>query len=100
MVDSYKKRRDIAVDILKANDLFVYTPKGTIYMLIDISSSGIRSYDFALSLLHERRVAVSPGDTFGTSGNSYIRICFAAEEGQLREGLDRICIHIKKPQMR
>ena len=95
MVDSYCKRRDIAVEILKKNDLFVYSPQGTIYMLIDISSSGMDSHSFAKSLLRERKVAVSPGDAFGPAGNDYIRICFAAAEGHLREGLKRICDHIK-----
>lgn len=96
MVDSYRKRRDIAIDILKKNNMFVYSPKGTIYMLIDISSSGMSSHDFALSLLHERRVAVSPGDTFGLSGKDYIRICFAVSDDKLKEGLYNICEHTKR----
>ena len=95
MADSYCKRRDMTVEILKENDLFVYSPQGTIYMLIDISSSGMNSYDFARSLLQTRKVGVSPGDAFGPAGDNYIRICFAASEGHLREGLNRICEHIK-----
>jgi len=94
MVDSYRKRRDIAVDILKANNLFVYSPQGTIYMLIDVSRCGMGSHDFAMSLLHEKQVAVSPGDAFGLSGKDYIRICFATSEVNLKEGLERICSHI------
>jgi len=96
MIESYKKRRDIAVEILKANNMFVYSPQGTIYMLIDISRSGMNSYDFAMSLLYEKRVAVSPGDTFGQSGKDYIRICFAASEDDLKKGLNRICDHVNK----
>jgi len=95
MADSYRERRDIAVEILKENDLFVYSPQGTLYMLIDISSAGVDSYSFARSLLQERKVGVSPGDAFGPAGNDYIRICFAASEGHLKEGLKRICDHIK-----
>ena len=95
MVDSYRERRDMAVEILKANDLFVYSPQGTIYILIDISSSGMNSYDFAKSLLQKRKVGVSPGDAFGPAGDDYIRVCFAASEGHLKEGLKRICEHIK-----
>ncbi len=96
MVDAYRKRRDIAINILKENDMFAYSPKGAIYMLIDISSSWMSSHDFALSLLHERKVAVSPGDTFGLSGKDYIRICFAVSEDNLREGLYNICAHAKR----
>ena len=95
MVDSYRKRRDIAVEILKENDLFVYSPQGALYMLIDISSCGTDSYSFARSLLQERKVAVSPGDAFGPAGSDYIRICFAVSEGNLREGLKRVCEHIE-----
>ena len=95
MVDSYRKRRNIAVKLLKENDLFVYSPQGTLYMLIDISSSGVDSYSFAKSLLQKRRVGVSPGNAFGIAGDNYIRICFAVADNQLREGLKRICAHIK-----
>jgi len=97
MVDSYRKRRDMAVEILKDNGLFVYSPRGTLYMLIDVSSSGMDSYSFARSLLRERKVAVSPGDAFGPGGNDYIRICFAAAESHLKRGLKHICDHIKSP---
>lgn len=95
MNESYRKRRDLAIEILKENDLFVYSPQGTIYMLIDISSSGMDCHTFARSLLQERKVGVSPGDAFGATGKDYIRICFAASESQLKEGLKRICDHIK-----
>ena len=95
MADSYCKRRDMTVEILKENDLFVYSPQGTIYMLIDISSSGMNSYDFARSLLQRQKVGVSPGDAFGPAGGNYIRICFGASERHLKEGLKRICDHIK-----
>ncbi|MBD3181324.1 aminotransferase class I/II-fold pyridoxal phosphate-dependent enzyme [Candidatus Poribacteria bacterium] len=96
MKKSYRKRRDIAVEILKENDLFVYSPRGTIYMLIDISKSGMDSEAFALSLLKDKRVAVSPGTAFCPDGDNYIRICFAASEDNLKEGLNQICNHINK----
>lgn len=94
MVDSYRRRRDIALEILKSNNLFVYSPQGALYMLIDISSSKMDSYSFAMSLLHEQKVAVSPGDAFGPAGKDFIRICFAVADNHLKEGLKRICEHI------
>jgi len=96
MVESYQRRRNIAVDILKENNLFVYSPQGTLYMLIDISSSGMDSQTFGMSLLKQRKVAVSPGIAFGPSGKDYIRICFAVSDESLKEGLRRICDHISQ----
>lgn len=96
MVDAYRKRRDIAVEILKENDMFVYSPQGAIYMLIDISQSGMSSHEFTMSLLEKERVAVSPGDTFGQHGKDYIRICFAVSEDNLKEALNRICRHVRR----
>ncbi|HGJ65390.1 TPA: pyridoxal phosphate-dependent aminotransferase, partial [bacterium] len=96
MVDAYRRRRDIAVEILKENDMVVYSPQGAIYMLIDISQSGMSSHEFAMSLLEKERVAVSPGDTFGEMGKDYIRICFAVSEDNLEEALKRICRHVRR----
>ncbi len=87
--------KPVFVDILKENNMFVYSPQGAIYMLIDISQSGMSSHDFTMSLLEKEKVAVSPGDTFGSQGSDYIRICFAASEDNLKEALRRICRHVK-----
>ncbi len=95
MVDAYRRRRDIAIEILKENDMFVYSPRGAIYMLIDVAQSGMSSHEFTMSLLEKERVAVSPGDTFGAMGKDFIRICFAVSEENLEEALKRICRHVK-----
>ena len=34
-------------------------------MLIDISATGIPSYEFAIKLLNEEKVSDGPGETFG-----------------------------------
>jgi aspartate aminotransferase/aminotransferase len=94
MRDSYRRRCDIAVDILKSYDLFVYEPCGAFYMLVDISRSGKRSFDFSRALLKETRVAVAPGFTFGPSGDNYVRVALCIGEEALTEGLQRICAFI------
>ncbi len=91
MVRIYRKRRDAVVNILRENDLYLYTPQGAFYILIDISSTGMDSDDFALELLREKKVAVAPGATFGDTTKSFIRICFATGTDRLVEGVTILC---------
>ncbi len=91
MVAQYRKRRDIALKILRRHGLFRYTPQGAFYLLIDISATGMDSNSFADRLLEEQRVAVAPGATFGPLAERFIRVSMAAEDHALIEGLERIC---------
>jgi aspartate aminotransferase/aminotransferase len=95
MVDQYRLRRDLAIRILKQNDLFAYTPQGAFYVLVNISDTGMDSNTFADRLLAEQRVAVAPGATFGEIAGRYIRVSMAAETETVAEGLKRICAYIR-----
>ncbi len=86
----YRRRRDLIVDAMNRMGIRFFFPSGTFYCLVDISSSGIDSMQFAMRLLHETGVAVAPGTTFGQQSASMIRICFAAPEHTLLEGIRRI----------
>jgi aspartate/methionine/tyrosine aminotransferase len=46
--------------------------------------------DFAQRLLSETGVLVNPGGPFGPSGERFLRISFATDEGRLREGMNRL----------
>lgn len=96
MRDAYKSRRDAAVEVLRENDLYQYTPGGAFYLLVDISATGMDSRDFAIQLLEEKKVAVAPGNTFGKMCSNHVRLSFAATEDDIREGLKRICAMIRE----
>ncbi len=96
MVAVYKDRRDRVVAILKEKGLYRYTPSGAFYILIDISKTGMNSTDFAVDLLKTRKVAVAPGETFGATTDSFIRICFATDTDQLVEGVNILCDRINE----
>ncbi len=88
---AYRRRRDVAVEVLRHYDLYRYTPGGAFYLLIDISSTGMDSRDFALKLISDKKVAVAPGNTFGQMCRNHVRISIAAAEENIREGLKRLC---------
>lgn len=91
----YRMRRDVALDVLRQHELFRYSPGGAFYLLIDISSTGMDSREFALELLEKERVAVAPGNTFGAMCADHIRISIASTPENVRQGVERICRMIR-----
>jgi aspartate aminotransferase len=98
MVDEFKARRGIVIDLLREIDGFkVNVPDGAFYVFPDISAffgktiQGItikNANDFALFILEKANVATVTGDAFGAP--DCIRISYAASELQIREAIKRI----------
>jgi aspartate aminotransferase len=94
MLAEYRKRRDFVVERLRAiPGVECAEPRGAFYAYpnvgVVIGRNGIAD-TLALSerLLAEARVAVVPGEAFGT--DRHVRISYAASMADLERGLDRI----------
>ena len=94
MVASYRRRRDLAVDVVRSKGLFRYAPGGAFYLLIDVPGWSGDTYTFAREVLESRDVAIAPGETFSESDRRFVRISLATDSELLREGLARLCDHI------
>jgi len=98
MVDEFKTRRDIVIDLLREIDGFkVNVPEGAFYVFPDISYffgktiKGTKienASDFSLFILENANVATVTGDAFGSP--NCIRISYAASEKDIREAIKRI----------
>jgi len=98
MIDTFKSRRKLIIDLLNEIDGFVTTePEGAFYVFPNISSffgKTIKGHkisnatDFSLFLLEEANVATVTGDAFGNP--DCIRLSYAASEDQIKEALARI----------
>lgn len=96
MVMEYKKRRDIAIKILKDHNIFEYIkPEGAFYIFINISKlKKYIKYDdsfskaFCNDILDKIQVGVVPGIAFGN--DDYIRISLASDPIDLENGLEKI----------
>ena len=98
MVDEFKTRRGIIIDLLREIDGFkVNVPEGAFYVFPDISSffgktiDGVKienASDFSLFILEKANVATVTGDAFGSP--NCIRLSYAASELQIREAIKRI----------
>ncbi len=53
-----------------------------------------------LDIIKHAKVTLVPGEKFGPSGNSYLRLCYAREEGVLQEGLSRLVNYFQNHSLR
>lgn len=90
MKEEYKKRRDYVFDRIVSMGLEAIKPKGAFYLFPSIKATGMKSFDFAMQLLEEARVAVVPGNSFSDLGEGYVRISYAYSMEILEEGLNRM----------
>ncbi|WP_416827048.1 aminotransferase A [Ectobacillus polymachus] len=90
MRNQYKKRRDYVYNRLTNMGLHVELPTGAFYLFPYIGQFGKTSFDFALQLVKEARVAIVPGNAFSQYGEGYLRISYAYSMEELKEACDRI----------
>jgi aspartate aminotransferase len=90
MRESYRERRDELLEILDRGNLPSSQPSGAFYVWTDISKAGVRSMDFARSLIEREHVAVAPGSAFGDLGDGYVRLSLASSRQDLVEGASRL----------
>lgn len=67
-------------------------PQGAFYAFVDVRLTGLDSGEFADRLLDEEHVAVVPGEAFGEEGRGFVRLSYAGDAGELREGV-AVCAH-------
>jgi len=90
MVDAYRHRRDVVVDILREADMLINEPTGAFYCMADVSRSRLPAREFAFRFLRERGVSVAPGTAFGAVASEAVRISLASSDTDLREGVGRL----------
>lgn len=90
MVENYNYRRKLMLNGFRQVDLSCFEPRGAFYCFPSIKNSGMNSEDFCEKLLKEEKVAVVPGNAFGSCGEGYIRCCYAASVANIEEAIERM----------
>ena len=98
MVSTFKKRRDMMVNLLREiPGIETDIPKGAFYLFPRVSSFYGKklgqtiinnSLDFCDYILNEAHVSIVPGIAFGM--DDHIRISYASSEEELKEAISRI----------
>ena len=69
-------------------------PTGAFYVFANIKHLTMDSHKFALDLLEQTDVGVTPGIDFGSGGEGYVRFSYATSVEKIREGLERIAAYL------
>jgi len=85
----YERRRDIVCDTLEAIGVEVTRPLGTIYVWAPVPA-GHTSASYCELVLEESGVVVSPGSSYGPSGEGFFRISLTLPDERLTEALERL----------
>jgi LL-diaminopimelate aminotransferase len=94
MSEVYRRRRDLMVDALAAIGLPSEPPRATPYIWIRVPN-GHDSASFTELVLEQAGVIVSPGPSFGASGEGYVRISLTVPDERLEEAAGRIASSLR-----
>jgi alanine-synthesizing transaminase len=89
----YQRRRDVLCRGLKRLGWPIQPPKATMFVWAKIPepwASRMDSFEFAMKLLKEGDVVVSPGAGFGPAGEGYVRMALVENEKRLRQAVRQI----------
>lgn len=79
MLKQYESNMIQISELLTRRGIPFVKPQGAFYLLVDISQCGMDSWTFARKLLHFEKVAVIPGEVFGTLMDRYVRTSLATD---------------------
>jgi arginine:pyruvate transaminase len=91
MRNTYRQRRDLMLEhLLGSGRLRCLKPEAGMFMLVDVTLTGLSPDAFVRRLYHATGVSVLDAGAFGPSAADYIRVSFANSNDRLAEACARI----------
>jgi alanine-synthesizing transaminase len=89
----YQKRRDVLCSGLERIGWNVVKPKASMFVWQQMPQEWAKkmsTFDFAMKLLQDANVVVSPGSAFGEAGEGFMRLALVEKEDRLRQAVRQI----------
>ncbi len=95
MAHAYQRRIALLMEAF-ANSPILSPHKAAsgMFMMVDVSRSGLSGADFAMGLL-DHGVAVMPGDVFGQQAHDFVRLSLTIDDQKLSQAVERIILFAK-----
>ncbi|HKO74282.1 MAG TPA: LL-diaminopimelate aminotransferase [Gaiellaceae bacterium] len=90
----YRRRRDLMIEALAGIGLPADPPQATPYIWVRVPDAHT-SETFTELVLEEAGVVVSPGPSFGPSGEGYVRISLTVADERLEEAASRMATSLR-----
>lgn len=88
---NYERRARLLADVLEQDGTLVpMMPEGGMFIVVDVSGTGLSGQDFAGQLLERKHVAVMPGASFGEQAAKFVRVSLTVDDEQLAVAAGRI----------
>lgn len=96
MREEYDKRRRFMTGFFNGAGMPCFEPRGAFYIYPSTEKLGVTGEDFANGLLRAEKVAVVPGDAFGSAGKYHVRCSYATSMANLDKATSRIEKYIRE----
>ncbi|WP_324692379.1 pyridoxal phosphate-dependent aminotransferase [Cobetia sp. D5] len=91
--DSLGRRARLVHEALAAiPQLSSSLPQGGMFLMVDVSRTGLNGEQFAWRLLEQQQVAVMPGSVFGDCGTPLVRVALTVPDDSLLEAVQRMAL--------
>ena len=85
-----ERARTLETVLTSESTLKVHRPQAGMFAMIDISLTGVSGDAFAEGLLEEHAVAATPGSSFSTSLDTWLRVALIVDDRQFADACHRI----------
>lgn len=97
IAEPFRRRRALALDVIAQQNIVTAIPNGgAMYMMLDISATGLSGEGFANALLDAHHIAVMPGESFGAAAAGHIRVAMTIEDTAFVKAMETICSFAKE----
>lgn len=91
MRGNYARRAEIVAKSFAGSNLVKpMMPEGGMFILLDVTATGLGGEEFAWELLREEKVAVMPGTSFGDQAAGFLRISLTVPDDVLATAMERV----------
>jgi arginine:pyruvate transaminase len=88
---TYQRRRDRLLRCFAQHaHVNCITPQASMFLLVDVSQTGLSAQQFAEALFAQQRIGVLPATAFGQCTSDFIRISYVVDDAQLEDACRRI----------
>ena len=87
---AYQRRRDILCDAFRRIGWHIDPCEATMFLWAKIPANFATSQEFAMALVEQTGVMVTPGSAFGPNGEGYVRIALVQNEDMILQAAESI----------